>query len=244
MTSSRITVALIWSAIVLGVVAFILSPLFDWSRERAERAYDVTFSDLATGFLLALAAAVFTLAGQRLMLSFQTQAKVREELRDFIRAMHPETVAWVADLDLFVRQMRARTLVGPKPDELESTKAEISETWEGDLLRRTRLVRFGHPDPDVRRAAEVLEDEMWPFIVNAGKLDRDEAAIFASPPKKGERAAVLRAVDAALTEVRRTVYAAPRRDVPAGDVYDGTNLPSRLARRMAQEQNEERPVQD
>lgn len=186
-----------------------------------------------------MVAAVLTLIGNRLMLSFQTKAKVREELRGFIRELHPETVAWVADLDLFVRELRGVALIGPwDEDEQARVRDTVAQKWDGDLLRRTRLTRFGHPDPDVRQAAEVMEDEMWPIIVNAKKLDREAIELGMGAPTDEQRARVLDAGEAALAELRRAVYAAPRRDVPRDSGYDGKDMPSRLARALARDEAE------
>jgi hypothetical protein len=47
----------------------------------------------------------------------------------------------------------------------------VEEKWEGDLVRRTRRIQFGHPDPEVRSAAEKVEDAFIPLVVSARTLD-------------------------------------------------------------------------
>jgi len=49
-------------------------------------------------FIAALAAALLALVGNYFMLGLQTRARVREELRAFVRELHDETVALVVDL--------------------------------------------------------------------------------------------------------------------------------------------------
>jgi hypothetical protein len=189
-------------------------------------------TDLPSAFLLALAAAVLAVAGNSLLFRFQTRAKVREELRQFVRELHPSTVDTVADLDLFVRELRSPAL-GPADDkEIASVRKRIRKGWEGDLLPRMRRLRYGHPDPDVRRAAEVMEDEMWPLMSMAKTPEEGHPNWPSKPPTQERRGEVLNAAEAALAQLRLAVYNAPRRDVPRKHDYTGYDLPSRTARAM------------
>lgn len=183
----------------------------------------------------AVLAAALALLGNYLLLRFQTKTKVREERRAFVRELHSDTVNLVVDLDLFVRSLRSAALTGTtSAKERDRIKSLVESTWEGDLLRRVRRARFGHPDPDVRRAAEQMDDVMWPFIVMAGSPDHEEGPF---PPTKteAERVSAKEAVEAALVEIRRAVYAAPHRDVPAID-YSGEEIPSHFWRAVARDQ--------
>ncbi len=187
-------------------------------------------TDLPSAFLLALTAAVLAVAGNSLLFRFQTRAKVREELRQFVRELHPSTVDTVTDLDLFVRELRSPAL-GPADDkEVKSVRKHIRRGWEGDLLPRMRRLRYGHPDPDVRHAAEVMEDEMWP-LMNMAKTP-EHPSWPSKPPTQERRGEVLNAAEAALAQIRLAVYNAPRRDVPRKHDYTGHDLPSRTARAM------------
>jgi hypothetical protein len=127
-------------------------------------------------------AAALALLGNYLLLRFQTKTKVREERRAFVRELHSHTVDMVVDLDLFVRSLRSAVITGTTSDEhREQVKEIIESRWEGDLLRRVRRARYGHPDPDVRRAAEHMDDVMWPFIVTASSAEREPDSF---PPTK------------------------------------------------------------
>ena len=186
----------------------------------------------------AVLAAALALAGNYLLLRFQTSAKVREERRAFVREVHSDTVDLVVDLDLFVRSLRANVLIGTKDEEQRNhVKKVIESGWEDDLLRRVRRARFGHPDPDVRRAAEQMDHVMWPFIVMAWSPER-EAAAFPPTMTEDERRSAKEEVDAALVELRRSVYAAPHRDVPIID-YSGAETPSHFWTAIADKQRVE-----
>ena len=186
-------------------------------------------------FIAALAAALLALVGNYFMLGLQTRARVREELRAFVRELHDETVALVVDLDLFVRATRGAALAGcERESELQETRDRIEREWEGDLLRRVRKVRYGHPDADVRDASERLDDDMWPFIVMARSPYREEVGIPLPPKTPQQRSEATRAVDEAMVVLRRTVYAAPHHDVSPVR-YAGMEIPSRLSRALARD---------
>lgn len=92
-------------------------------------------ADLPSAFLLALAAAVLVVAGNSLLFRFQTRAKVREELRQFVRELHPSTVDTVADLDLFVRELEF-FIPTDRPDSMTThfVHADEAETSVGLFL--------------------------------------------------------------------------------------------------------------
>lgn len=188
--------------------------------------------DLVSAFLLALAAAVLAVGGNSLLLRFQTNAKVHEELRQFVRELHPSTVDTIADLDLFVRELRSPAL-GPADDkEVQHVRKRIRKVWEGDLLPRMRRLRYGHPDPDVRQSAELMEDEMWPLMVMAKTPEQGHPNWPSEPPTQERRGEVLNAAETALAQFRLAAYNAPRRNVPRRHDYSGYDLPSRTARAM------------
>ena len=168
-------------------------------------------AQLASALLLALTAAVLAVAGD----------------------LHGTTVDVVADIDLFVRRLRSPALGGNTRTEIAKTRKVVKKLWERDLLRRVRRLRFGHPDPDVRRSAEFLEDDIWPLIGAATRSDEPEDLLpFMKPMTSEQRSAVLERVEISLAELRLAVYNAPRRDVPRRHGYTGYDLPSRVARAM------------
>ena len=191
---------------------------------------------LVSGFLLALTAAVLTTAGNRLLLAFQTRAKVREELRQFVRELHLDTVDTVADLDLFMREIGSATLVGPvHKGGSEAIKVVVEDKWENNLLRRLRRLRFGHPDPEVREAAELMEDEMWPFVSLATTDRERDVTGRGRRPSNDERSRAYQAARDAMVKFRVAVYNAPRRDVPRSHTFTGEDPPSRFSRALAAE---------
>jgi hypothetical protein len=140
----------------------------------------------------------------------------------------------VVDLDLFVRSIRGDVIAGAHDE--AGARAKIDADWEGDLLRRVRRVRFGHPDPDVRDAADGVDNAMWIYIIAAG-LKLDPPAPLPDYSVE-ERRVISFEMEAALKELRRAVYLAPNRDVPAMIRFDGSNYPSRLSRALEQEETD------
>lgn len=183
-------------------------------------------------FLSALLGAVAALSGNAVMFILQGRAKIKEERRAFVRQLHWETVDVVADMDLLMRELRSFVVAGCQGKEREEkVKVITDEKWEGDLLRRVRRLRFGHPDPDVRATAEQLEDDFWPYMTTALR-PAEETFPFPSITHE-ERGKVSDQMDAAMIEFRKAVYAAPIRKLPKRVEYDGHNRPSYLARAMA-----------
>lgn len=191
-------------------------------------------------FLTALLGGVVALSGNAVMHFIQNRTKVREERRSFVRSLHAETVDVVADMDLFVRSIRAAAVAGSDTqEERDAVKGKVDEKWEGDLLRRVRRLRFGHPDPDVRVAAEQVEDAAWPYMTAAGHA-YDEPANSLFRLRETERTKAVDAMSRAMVEFRRSVHAAPTRDLPKGESYTGEDMPSYLARAMAEAEERQR----
>ncbi len=187
----------------------------------------------------ALLAAALALLGNYVLLRFQTKIKVREERRAFVRELHSEAIDLVVDLDLFIRKLRSAAVGGTvSSEERQRIRDLIQSDWEGDLLRRVRRARFGHPDRDVRQAVEQMDDAMWPFMVMARSPEHEDRPF---PPTKTEqeRRTAKETAEAALVELRRSVYAAPHRDVPKID-YSGEEIPSLFWRRIARDRADER----
>ncbi|MBA8823823.1 hypothetical protein FHX42_001152 [Saccharopolyspora lacisalsi] len=192
-------------------------------------------------FYPAIIAAVLALAGNAVLLQLQTKVKIAEERRNFVREKHDETVDVVADMTLFLRELRRYVIVPPTAEDLQKTESIITERWEGDLLRRLGRLRFGHPDPDVRQAAEQVDTDSWPYITAAAyREDAGADAGFPSPmfsPEK--RKEISRAMDSTMKEFRRAVYAAPVRKLPKNPGYDGEDSPAKFRNKLTSEQNDD-----
>lgn len=195
----------------------------------------MTFSEqLLLGIVTAVAASILALAGNSMIQRAQSKNVVRAELRQFVRDQHGETVSTVADLDLFMRQIRAAVVVGRESFMVGGLTAReaIEQHWEGDLLRRLRILKFGHPDPDVRAAADRMEDAMWPYLTMA-ESPRERPGARSLPEES--RTNALEYASEAMRLLRSAVWSAPRRNVPASARYDGADRPPYLARSMAGE---------
>lgn len=187
-------------------------------------------------FLTALLGGVVALSGNAIMHLLQNRAKVREERRAWVRTLHPETVGVVVDMDLFNRSLRAAVVAGADTEkESGQVRSTIDDRWEGDLLKRLRALYFGHPDPDVRRAAEMVEDAAWPYMTAARHAYEEDGPFRFDPDK---RKPILDTMNAAMVEFRRAVYAAPIRKLPKVEEYSGEERPSYLARSIAAKEAE------
>jgi len=118
--------------------------------------------------------------------------------------------------------------------------ARVDEKWEGDLLRRVRRLRFGHPDPDVRVAAEQVEDAAWPYITAAGHA-YEEPANSLLRYRVSEREKAVETMNRAMVEFRRSVHAAPTRDLPKGEAYTGEDRPGYFERALEEERRRPEP---
>lgn len=183
-------------------------------------------------FLVAFGAASLALLGNYLMHLVQTKTAVRAERRAFVRELHAETVRLVVDLDLFVRSLRGDAIAGPigESKDRRSPRTIVDEDWEDDLLKRLRQVEYGHPDPDVRDAAEQVDDDMWMYITMAVSALE---VLGRRPRTLEERSKVVSAIDAGMKGLRQAVYAAPHRQVPKIR-YDGSQRAPRTLRALAE----------
>lgn len=204
----------------------------DFAADSSDMSY---IGEMWVALTAAVAAAVLALLGNAAIQHLRSRDRVREELREFVRSLHADTVATVADLDLFIRDLSMAVLTGEqRPGAELSVRDEVQEGWDRGLLRRLRQLRFGHPDPDVRESAEVMEDEMWPFVT-AAKAPDDR--VFPPPLTDEHRQEAYDNARVALVRLRAAVWTAPRRDVPKGN-YDGLDLPSRLSRALERQRDE------
>lgn len=95
--------------------------------------------------------------------------------------------------------------------------------------------RFGHPDPEVREAAELMEDEMWPFVTLAGNDREPDGTGRGWHPSNEERSRAYKAARAALVTFRVAVYNAPRKDISRNHTFTGEDPPSRVSRALEAE---------
>lgn len=155
------------------------------------------------------------------------------EYRAFVKALHPSTVQAVVQIEVWWSQKLFPSVMaiiaGGFDDPLQSTEEELDKEFRHVIGPVVIGLVNGHPDPDVRDAADFLHSRLF-------------GALFYMNPKRAERRdgreslIAVRRVHDGLSTLRRAVYHAPFRiDRPTDPTWDGVPvgnsepLPSREA---------------
>lgn len=141
--------------------------------------------------------------------------------------VQPDAGDLVVELDLLVRRLGAAALLGASVTG-DDPQRLFERNWEGDLLRRLRRVVFGHPSSQVRCAARVVKDKMWPLFVAATDID---CAGYAALRHPDQRARVVAEIDAAMVDLKRVTHTGVFRTAPGPLASDVVQFrPSQVAR--------------
>lgn len=160
------------------------------------------------------------------------------EYRAFIKALHPATVDTLLAVEAFWTQKlfpsvvavsaRDASEVDRGPDPLERPEAELDAEWRREIRSKLLNLVHGHPDPDVREAADFLSSRLY-------------GAIFYMAPERaaregGEESRIaVRRVHDGITNLARAIYHAPFRVERPTPTYEGLPIgnsepmPSRVA---------------
>ncbi|WP_156747657.1 hypothetical protein, partial [Nocardia sp. 852002-51244_SCH5132740] len=89
------------------------------------------------------------------------------EYRAFIKALHPATVETVVAVDTFwddlypaIVDVAERALEDRDPDPRDPGELDFYREWRETIRPKLLTLVAGHPDPDVRNAAEVLDKRL------------------------------------------------------------------------------------
>lgn len=159
------------------------------------------------------------------------------EYRAFVRQLHQQTIEIVAEVDRYWMRVLFPevTHFSAGVFDREYDEAEQKEVWDramelqrvlqNEVEPRLNVLAFGHPDPDVRRAANVFGRRMqgvvfYHDVLRAKRKDGKEVTTAIQLAHSG------------LTELRRAAYHAPFRIERPNPEYDGIGvvepLPSQL----------------
>ncbi len=162
------------------------------------------------------------------------------EYRAFIKGLHPATVDTLVAVEVFWMQRLFPTVTAisgrvgedhePEALEpLERTAEELDTEFRNVIEPKLLTLVHGHPDPDVREAADYLDKRLWGGLFY---LDPKRAA-----RQDGEESlTAVHLVHDGLSTLRRTVYHAPFRIEQPQPRYMGEMvgnsepLPSRIVR--------------
>lgn len=138
------------------------------------------------------------------------------EYRSFVKSLHGQSVAAILELERWWRPETYRMVaLGGYEGEGQDSKevaAALEKHWRQVVEPSLQFLVFGHPDPDVRFAADVLVQRTWSVIM-----------IMTSPRGKGpmgadEMSVAVHLFHDGVARLRRAVYRAPFRvDRPQPD---------------------------
>jgi hypothetical protein len=133
------------------------------------------------------------------------------EYRAFVRQLHEQTIGIVAEVDRYwMRELfREVTNFVAGVFDREYDQAEQKEVWDrcmelqdvlqNEIQPQLNILAFGHPDPDVRRAANVFSGRLqgvvfYHDVIHARRKDGNEVTTAVHLAHKG------------LKELRRAAY--------------------------------------
>ncbi|MEN4399380.1 hypothetical protein ACNQR7_26990 [Mycolicibacterium senegalense] len=159
------------------------------------------------------------------------------EYRAFVRQLHEQTIAIVSEVDrywhrelfvevaLFTSGVFDREYDEAEQKEIRDRATELQNKLQNEILPQLNILAFGHPDPDLRRAANVMGGRMQNVVfyhdaIRAKRKDGKHATTAIQLAHKG------------ITELRKLAYHAPFRVNRPEPEYDGIGvvepLPSQL----------------
>lgn len=148
------------------------------------------------------------------------------EYRAFVRALHPASIKVLVAIDVFWLD-QVYPLIRPETDK-EAPARPVTNELYGEFARIARpellTLATGHPDPDVRAAAEAL------MIA----LERVVVSHIGDRPSDPEGTALIVAVLDYLRALRRAVYRAPFRIERPTPVFDGELLVDGAVRKLVE----------
>jgi hypothetical protein len=141
------------------------------------------------------------------------------EYRAFVKALHPSTVQAVVQIEVWWSQKLFPSVVaisaGGSTDPMQYPEEELDREFRHVIGPVVLGLVNGHPDPDVREAADFLHSRLF-------------GALFYMDPQRAERQdgreskIAVHRVHNGLSALRKAVYHAPFRvDRPADPTWDG-----------------------
>ena len=137
----------------------------------------------------------------------QPDPQLDAEYRSFVKSLHGQSVAAILELERWWKPdtYRIVALGGYEGEGRDSNEvaAALEKHWRQVVEPSLQFLVFGHPDPDVRFAADVLVQRTWSVIM-----------IMTAPRGKGpmgadEMSVAVHLFHDGLARLRRAVYHAP-----------------------------------
>jgi hypothetical protein len=144
------------------------------------------------------------------------------EYRAFIKVLHPATVQALVRIEVWWSQKLypsvSGTSAGSKGSPLQRPESELDAEYRHEIGPVLLSLVNGHPDPDVREAADYLKSRLFGalFYMDPTRAERSD----------GEEATIaIHRVHDGLSQLRKLVYRAPFRDArPPAPTWDGVPI--------------------
>lgn len=152
-----------------------------------------------------------------------TDAVLNAEYRALIRSLHKEAIETIVAIEGWWTSdcFRIVSLGGYDPDEggdpdSKAVADAVEEQWRSVVHPRLLTLVHGHPDPDVRDAADFLDKRLWSMILllDARRRSRSE----------DETTVAVHLVHDGFKRLRRAAYHAPFRVNRPAPRYDGVQI--------------------
>ena len=158
------------------------------------------------------------------------------EYRAFVRQLHKQTIGIVAEVSRYWLQELSPKIVeftsgvfDQEDDEAEAERSEIADRagklqhrLQNEIEPRLNILAYGHPDPDVRRAADVFVGRLNGVLLYHN--------FIRAKRKEGKSASTaVNLAHSGLRDLRRAAYHAPFRIDRPEPEYDGVGVVEPLA---------------
>ncbi|MGW5142714.1 hypothetical protein ACWEPH_26955 [Nocardia beijingensis] len=154
-----------------------------------------------------------------------TDAVLDAEYRAFVRSLHKDTIDTIIAVESWWEPhcFRAVTMGAYAPDDEDGAEPKeetrkLEEQWRNDLLPKMLTLINGHPDPDVRDAADFLVKRLWSMILIFHQSRRERQQ------DEDEKGVAIHLVHDGFTRLRRAAYHAPFRVERPVPRFDGSRI--------------------
>ncbi|MFD5179762.1 hypothetical protein ACFWM1_28420 [Nocardia sp. NPDC058379] len=147
------------------------------------------------------------------------------EYRALVRSLHKDTIDTIIAVESWWEPhcFRAVTLGAYAPDdqdpaELPAETVKLEDQWRNELVPKMSTLIYGHPDPDVRDAADFLVKRLWSMIMILHKYRKRRRQ------DEDENSVAVHLVHDGFERLRRAAYHAPFRIERPVPRFDGIRV--------------------
>lgn len=146
----------------------------------------------------------------------EIEAVLDAEFRALIRSLHKDTVETVLAVESWWTPECFQILCMEDSEKSRTAAESAEERWRTSVQPRLLTLVHGHPDPDVRDAADFLEKRLWSIII---LLDATRRA-----RSDDETTVAIHLVHDGFTRLHRAAYLAPFRVSRPVPRFEGSRI--------------------